>query len=71
LVQNTLTALSQGDGEGGICSTHSIGKWVVIEKKKKAYGIMNTKKEVIFGFHRRKERKGKENVCFLHPALFF
>jgi hypothetical protein len=40
-------------------------------KEKKAYGIMNTKKEIIFRFRRRKERKGKENVCFLHPALFF
>ena len=32
---------------------------------------MNTKKEIIFCFPRRKERKGKENVCFWHPALFF
>jgi hypothetical protein len=32
---------------------------------------MNTKKEIIFSFCRWQERKGKEIVCFLHPALFF
>ena len=40
-------------------------------KEKRAYGIMNTKKKIIYCFRRRKERKGKENVGFLHPALFF
>jgi hypothetical protein len=40
-------------------------------KEKRAYGIMNTKKEIIFCFCRRMERKCKENVCFLHPTLFF
>jgi hypothetical protein len=44
--------------------------WVVI-KKKRAKWFKKTKKEIFFSFRRRKERKGKENVCFLHPALFF
>ena len=68
-MQNTLAGSLQGDDEGGICSTHPIGMKVMFEKKKGRRGLRIPKRGFTLVFAVR-QRKGKENVCFLHLALF-
>jgi hypothetical protein len=69
-VQNTLTALSQGDGEGGMCSTHSIGMWVVIEKKKGLRGLKIPKRRLSLVFAVGRRGKSKKMFFFYIPPYF-
>jgi hypothetical protein len=69
-VQNTLIALSQGDGEGGMCSTHSIGMWVVIEKKKGLRGLKIPKRRLSLVFAVGRRGKSKKMFFFYIPPYF-